>query len=128
AATRTAVSLYDEHYISTDESLVWVNGGQLSHLFSPQFSNDQKTLLLTTWMGASPGAAVGDIALDNAHAIARQEEGADVILVRKETNPDDLPGMLASKGILTARGGRTSHAAVVARGLGTCAVVGAEDR
>src|SRR5699024_8664092 len=98
-----------------------------SQLLFPQFANDQNAIRLTTGMGASPGAAVGEIAFDNAHAIARQEEGADVILVRKETNPDDLPGMLASKGILTARGGRTSHAAVVARGMGTCAVVGAEE-
>ena len=127
AAFRIATQLVDESLITMDEALVRVNGGQLSQLLFPQFANDQKAIRLTTGMGASPGAAVGEIAFDNAHAIARQEEGADVILVRRETNPDDLPGMLASKGILTARGGRTSHAAVVARGMGTCAVVGAEE-
>jgi len=127
AAFRIATQLVDESLITMDEALVRVNGNQLSQLLFPQFASDQQAVLLTTGMGASPGAAVGEIAFDNEHAIARQEQGADVILVRRETNPDDLPGMFASKGILTARGGRTSHAAVVARGMGTCAVVGAEE-
>ena len=78
-------------------------------------------------MPASPGAAVGEIVLDNAQALERTAAGAHVILVRRETNPDDLQGMIVADGVLTARGGKTSHAAVVARGMGTCAVVGAEE-
>ncbi len=127
AAFRIATQLVDESLITMDEALVRVTGNQLSQLLFPQFASDQKATLLTTGMGASPGAAVGEIAFDNDRAKARKEEGVDVILVRRETNPDDLPGMIASRGILTARGGRTSHAAVVARGMGTCAVVGAEE-
>src|SRR5690625_194383 len=126
AAFRIATQLVDESLITMDEALVRVNGAQLSQLLFPQFATGQNDGRLTAGMGASPGAAVGEIAFDNARAISREADGADVILVRRETNPDDLPGMLASKGILTARGGRTSHAAVVARGMGTCAVVGAE--
>src|SRR5699024_8277252 len=116
-----------ESRITMDEAMARVNGNQLSQLLFPQFASDQEAVLLTTGMGASRGAAVGEIVFDNARAIARNDEGGNVILVRRETNPDDLPGMLASQGILTARGGRTSHAAVVARGMGTCAVVGAEE-
>ena len=78
-------------------------------------------------MAASPGAAVGEIVLDNAQALERTQAGAQVILVRRETNPDDLQGMIVAAGVLTARGGKTSHAAVVARGMGKCAVVGAEE-
>ena len=77
-------------------------------------------------MGASPGAAVGKIVFDSATAVAWAAKGEDVILVRKETNPDDLPGMVAANGILTSRGGKTSHAAVVARGMGRTCVCGAE--
>ena len=77
-------------------------------------------------MAASPGAAVGKAAFDSATAVAWAAKGEDVILVRRETNPDDLRGMIAAKGVLTSRGGKTSHAAVVARGMGRTCVVGVE--
>src|SRR4029453_9400502 len=82
--------------------------------------------LLTKGMAASPGAAVGRVVFDSATAVAWQARGGRVILARKETNPEDLEGMIAATGILTARGGKTSHAAVVARGMGKTAVCGAE--
>ena len=77
-------------------------------------------------MNASPGAAVGKAVFDSDTAVEWAERGEDVILVRKETNPDDLRGMVAARGILTSRGGKTSHAAVVARGMGRTCVCGAE--
>ena len=77
-------------------------------------------------MAASPGAAVGKAAFDSATAVAWAAKGEDVILVRRETNPDDLRGMIAARGVLTSRGGKTSHAAVVARGMGRTCVVGVE--
>ena len=78
-------------------------------------------------MGASPGAAVGKVVFDSDTAVAWAARGEDVVLVRRETNPDDLAGMIAAQGILTSRGGKTSHAAVVARGMGKTCVCGAED-
>jgi pyruvate,orthophosphate dikinase len=110
-----------------DEALERVTGEQLTNLLFPQFDKDAVRQLLATGMGASPGAAVGAVAFDNASATAKAAEGVDVVLVRRETSPEDLPGMIAAQGVLTARGGKTSHAAVVARGMGMCAVVGAED-
>ncbi|MEE6281941.1 pyruvate, phosphate dikinase [Georgenia sp. MJ170] len=127
AAFRVATQLVDEHLITLDEALARVSGAQLAKLLFPQFDADATKELLTTAMAASPGAAVGEIVFDNAQAVERSEAGADVILVRRETNPDDLEGMMAAVGILTCRGGKTSHAAVVARGMGTCAVVGASE-
>lgn len=126
AAFRIATELVDEHLITMDEALSRCSGEQLNSLLFPQFDPKAKTTLLTRGMAASPGAAVGPIAFDNAQAVAAAEAGTPAILVRKETNPDDLQGMIASAGILTARGGKTSHAAVVARGMGRCAVVGAD--
>ncbi|QGH71137.1 pyruvate, phosphate dikinase [Pseudactinotalea sp. HY158] len=127
AAFRIATQLVDESLITMDEALTRVSGAQLSQLLFPQFDSLLPRTPLTVGMGASPGAAVGEIAFTNDVAIRRAGEGASVILVRRETNPDDLHGMLAARGVLTARGGKTSHAAVVARGMGTCAVVGAEE-
>ncbi|GGO95855.1 pyruvate, phosphate dikinase [Actinomyces gaoshouyii] len=126
AAFRVATQLVDERLITTDEALTRVTGDQLTQLMFPQFSTTGERDLLTKAMPASPGAAVGFIAFDNAEAIARAEAGESVILVRRETNPDDLPGMVAASGVLTARGGKTSHAAVVARGMGKTCVCGAE--
>jgi pyruvate,orthophosphate dikinase len=126
AAFRIAAALVDEHLITLDEALGRVTGEQLGRLLFPRFDHGAGAELLTTGLGASPGAAVGEIVMDNAQALERSRAGARVVLVRRETNPDDLAGMLVAAGILTARGGRTSHAAVVARGMGTCAVVGAE--
>jgi pyruvate,orthophosphate dikinase len=127
AAFRVATQLVDENLITMDEALSRITGAQLSQLLFPQFDGDADKELLTTGMAASPGAAVGEVVLDNAQALERTRAGASVILVRRETNPDDLQGMIVASGVLTARGGKTSHAAVVARGMGTTAVVGAEE-
>lgn len=127
AAFRIAVQLLDEGLISEDDALERVTGEQLTSLMFPQFDVDADKTLLTKGMAASPGAASGEVVFDSPAAVARKDAGAKVILVRRETNPDDLSGMIASEGILTARGGKTSHAAVVARGMGTTAVVGADE-
>jgi pyruvate,orthophosphate dikinase len=126
AAFRIARHMIDEGLIEEDEALQRVTGQQLAQLMFPRFDETAATELLATGMGASPGAAVGKAVFDSATAVAWAERGEDVILVRKETNPDDLPGMVAARGILTSRGGKTSHAAVVARGMGRTCVCGAE--
>lgn len=127
AAFRIATGLVDERLITMDEAIDRCPGDKLSQLLFPRFDASATKELLTRAMPASPGAAVGEIVLDNAQAVERTGAGAHVILVRRETNPDDLPGMVVADGVLTARGGKTSHAAVVARGMGTCAVVGADE-
>ncbi|MBO0899990.1 pyruvate, phosphate dikinase [Cellulomonas sp. zg-ZUI22] len=130
AAFRIACQLVDEHLITMDEALSRVTGAQLSQLQFPQFApvdDDSDRVLLTRGMAASPGAAVGMAVFDPATAAQWAADGKDVILVRRETNPDDLGGMIAAVGVLTARGGKTSHAAVVARGMGRTCVVGAEE-
>ena len=127
AAFRIATQLVDEHLITMDEALERVTGAQLSKLMFPQFDFRSEKVLLATGMAASPGAAVGAAVFDSVTAQQWRAEGKDVILVRRETNPDDLGGMIASVGVLTSRGGKTSHAAVVARGMGTTCVVGADD-
>ena len=128
AAFRIACQLVDEHLITMDEALSRVTGAQLSQLQFPQFAADgADRVLLTRAMPASPGAAVGMAVFDPVTAEQWAAEGKDVILVRRETNPDDLGGMIAAVGVLTARGGKTSHAAVVARGMGRTCVVGAEE-
>ncbi|MEW6889451.1 pyruvate, phosphate dikinase [Trueperella pyogenes] len=127
AAFRVADQLVDERLITRDEAVTRVTGDQLTSLLFPQFDKKAKKVTITRGMPASPGAAVGEIVMDNATAVARTQAGAKVVLVRRETNPEDLQGMVVSEGILTARGGKTSHAAVVARGMGRCCVVGADD-
>lgn len=127
AAFRVAAQLVDERLITTDESVTRVTGEQLTSLLFPQFDKNAEKDVVTKGMPASPGAAVGEIVLNNEQAESRVAAGVSVILVRRETNPDDLAGMVAASGVLTARGGKTSHAAVVARGMGRCCVVGAED-
>jgi len=126
AAFRIATQLVDEQLITMDEALQRVTGAQLAQLMFPQFDADAERNLLTRGMAASPGAAVGRVVFDSATAVAWRARGERVLLVRKETNPDDLEGMIAATGILTSRGGKTSHAAVVARGMGKTAVCGAE--
>ena len=126
AAFRIAVDFLDEGMISEDEALERVTGEQLAQLMFPHFDSDGERALLATGMSASPGAAVGEVAFDSPTAVAWAEEGKRVILVRRETTPDDLHGMVAANGILTSRGGKTSHAAVVARGMGRTCVCGAE--
>ncbi|HMT33434.1 MAG TPA: pyruvate, phosphate dikinase [Dermatophilaceae bacterium] len=127
AAFRIAGQLIDEGVISEEEALTRVTGAQLSNLMFPRFDASAKSALITTGVAASPGAAVGKIVFSSAAAKEWADRGEDVILVRTETNPDDLVGMIASKGILTSRGGKTSHAAVVARGMGTTCVCGADE-
>ncbi|MBU6246090.1 MAG: pyruvate, phosphate dikinase [Actinomycetales bacterium] len=126
AAFRIAVQLVDEHVISMDEALLRVTGHQLSHLMFPAFVTDGDHRCIARGMNASPGAAVGRVVFDSKTAVSWAKGGQQVILVRRETNPDDLEGMVAAAGILTSRGGKTSHAAVVARGMGKTAVCGAE--
>lgn len=127
AAFRIAGQLVDENLITLDEALSRVSGSQLAMLMFPQFDRTVPRQTLARGMGASPGAAVGRAVFDSATAKAWADRGEQVVLIRKETNPDDLEGMIAASGILTARGGKTSHAAVVARGMGKTCVCGAEE-
>jgi pyruvate,orthophosphate dikinase len=126
AAFRIARHMVAERLIDEDEALQRVTGAQLAQLMFPRFDAEAEKELLATGMGASPGAAVGKIVFDSATAVEWASRKEQVILVRKETNPDDLPGMVSANGILTSRGGKTSHAAVVARGMGRTCVCGAE--
>jgi pyruvate,orthophosphate dikinase len=123
AAFIIATQLVDEALITEDEALRRVAGDQLAQLMFPGFHLAAAPAPLATGVGASPGAASGRVVFDSRRAAAATEP---VILVRRETNPDDLPGMIASRGILTSRGGKTSHAAVVARGMGRTCVCGAD--
>jgi pyruvate,orthophosphate dikinase len=127
AAFRIATQLVDEHLITMDEALTRVTGGQLAQLMFPHFNPNSHREPLTLGMAASPGAAVGEAVFDAQAAVSVAEQGRPAILIRRETNPDDLGGMIAAEGILTSRGGKTSHAAVVARGMGKTCVCGAED-
>jgi pyruvate, orthophosphate dikinase len=127
AAFRIASQLVDEQLITLDEALDRVSGSQLAQLMFPQFDAKAGRERLTRGMAASPGAAVGKAVFDSPTAKEWADRGEQVVLVRRETNPDDLVGMIAANGILTARGGKTSHAAVVARGMGKTCVCGAEE-
>jgi pyruvate,orthophosphate dikinase len=126
AAFRIAGQLTDEGLIDEDEALRRVSGAQLAQLMFPQFDPSTPRDVIAKGMPASPGAATGLAAFDSETAVQWSQRGDDVILVRRETNPDDLGGMVAAKGVLTSRGGKTSHAAVVARGMGRTCVVGVE--
>ena len=126
AAFRIAVQLVDEGIIDMDEALRRVSGHQLAQLMFPTFDVSSESAPIARGMNASPGAAVGKVVFDSRAAVERSEAGEHVILVRRETNPDDLGGMVAAAGVLTSRGGKTSHAAVVARGMGKTAVCGAD--
>ena len=129
AAIKIAVDLVAEGKITEEEAVLRVDPKQLDALLHPQF--DAKALkvaqAIATGLPASPGAACGKIAFTAEEATARVKAGEKVILVRLETSPEDIEGMAASEGILTVRGGMTSHAAVVARGMGTCCVAGCGD-
>ncbi|HET9896378.1 MAG TPA: pyruvate, phosphate dikinase [Streptosporangiaceae bacterium] len=127
AAFRIATQLVDQGLIDIDEALRRVNGAQLAQLMFPRFDASAKATVITKAISASPGAAVGKAVFDSATAVEWAARGEDVILVRRETNPDDLHGMIAAQGILTSRGGKTSHAAVVARGMGKTCVCGADE-
>ncbi|WP_433414561.1 pyruvate, phosphate dikinase [Microtetraspora malaysiensis] len=127
AAFCIATQLVDEGLIDMDEAVSRVSGHQLAQLMFPRFSATAGNTRLTTGMNASPGAAVGKAVFTSAKAVELAGRGEPVILVRRETNPDDLAGMIAAQGVLTSRGGKTSHAAVVARGMGKTCVCGAEE-
>jgi len=127
AAFRIATQLVDQGLIDLDEALSRVTGAQLAQLMFPRFEAGSDAKKIATGMNASPGAAVGKAVFESARAAEVAATGEQVILVRRETNPDDLPGMIAAQGILTSRGGKTSHAAVVARGMGKTCVCGAEE-
>ncbi|WP_405577105.1 pyruvate, phosphate dikinase [Streptomyces sp. NBC_01092] len=126
AAFRIAHDLGDDGTISTDEALMRVDGAALTRLMFPRFDTTPADVPLAHGVPASPGAAVGVAVFDSAEAVRRAAGGEHTVLVRRETTPDDLPGMIAAEAVLTSRGGKTSHAAVVARGMGKVCVCGAE--
>ncbi|RRR85383.1 pyruvate, phosphate dikinase [Streptomyces sp. RP5T] len=127
AAFRIATQLVDQGLIDEAEALQRVTGAQLAQLMFPRFDENSKVAQVGRGIAASPGAAVGKAVFDSYTAVKWSRSGEKVILVRRETNPDDLDGMIAAEGILTSRGGKTSHAAVVARGMGKTCVCGAEE-
>ena len=129
AAVQVAVDLVNEGHLDKKEAVLRVNPKDLDGLLHPTFTNKAKDTneAAATGLAASPGAAVGKISFTAKDAAKRASEGESVILVREETSPEDLEGMVSAQGILTARGGMTSHAAVVARGMGKCCVSGASD-
>lgn len=127
AAVKVAVDLVEEGLIDEKEAVLRVNPKDLDGLLHPTFTQkaEEENEPVAKGLAASPGAAVGKIAFSAKEAAKRAADGEAVILVREETSPEDLEGMVSAKGILTARGGMTSHAAVVARGMGKCCVAGA---
>ncbi len=129
AAVKIAVELVGEGLITKDEAILRVDPNQLNQLLHKQLDPVAKTQgeVIARGLPASPGAAVGEVVFTAAEAFEKAQSGLDVVLVRIETSPEDIDGMHSSKGILTARGGMTSHAAVVARGMGTCCVAGCAD-
>ncbi|MGY1914055.1 pyruvate, phosphate dikinase [Blastococcus sp. SYSU DS0973] len=127
AAFVIATQLVDEGLIDMDEAVRRVTGDQLAQLMFPRFVTGGDARQLTQGMNASPGAAVGKAVFSSEAAAQWAGRGEKVVLVRRETNPDDLSGMIAAEGVLTSRGGKTSHAAVVARGMGKTCVCGAEE-
>ncbi|MBC7082024.1 MAG: pyruvate, phosphate dikinase [Firmicutes bacterium] len=126
AAVKIAVDMVKEGLITKEEAIMRVEPAQLDTLLHKMIDPKAKVQVIATGVAASPGAAVGAVVFTADDAATRGAAGEKVILVRKETSPDDIHGMAASQGILTSRGGKTSHAAVVARGMGTPAVTGCE--
>jgi pyruvate,orthophosphate dikinase len=124
AAIKIARDMAEEGIIRKDEALLRIDPGQLEQLLHPRMDPEAEVEVLCTGLGASPGAATGKIVLTAQEAAERGGAGEAVILVRKATDPDDVEGMMRAKGVLTALGGMTSHAAVVARGMGKPAVTG----
>ena len=129
AALKIATDMVDEGLVTTEEALMMVEPATLDALLHPTFDKDAqaKAEVITSALPASPGAAAGQIVFSAEEAIEEAANGKKVILVRLETSPEDIQGMAAAQGILTVRGGMTSHAAVVARGMGACCVSGAGD-
>ena len=129
AAIKIACDLVSEGMITKQEALLKIEPKQLDALLHPTFNPDllKKTKEISKGLPASPGAACGKVAFSAEEAVERHKNGEKVVLVRLETSPEDIEGMYAAEGILTARGGMTSHAAVVARGMGACCVAGCPD-
>ncbi|RKY83322.1 pyruvate, phosphate dikinase, partial [candidate division KSB1 bacterium] len=127
AAVKIAVDMVKEKLITKEEAIMRVAPQSLDQLLHPVFDPNAEQQIIAKGLPASPGAASGKVVFTADDAVAWAERKEDVILARTETNPDDIHGMNAAKGILTARGGMTSHAAVVARGMGKCCVAGCEE-
>ena len=126
AALHIAIEMEKEGLISKEEAVQRVEPDQLDQLLHPQFDKDADYDVVARGLNASPGAAVGEAVFSAVDAVAAAEAGRKCVLVRWETNPDDLAGMIAAEGILTSHGGKTSHAAVIARGMGAPCVCGVE--
>ncbi len=126
AALHIAIEMEKEGLITKEEAVCRVNPDQLDQLLHPQFDNNATYDVLARGLNASPGAAVGEAVFSAADAVAAAAAGRKCVLVRWETTPDDLAGMIAAEGILTSHGGKTSHAAVIARGMGAPCVCGVE--
>lgn len=127
AALRIACELMDEKLIGEEEALIRLDPKSLDQLLHPALDPQATKTLLTKGLPASPGGAMGKIVFSSEEAVQASYDGEKVILVRVETSPEDIEGMVSAQGILTSRGGMTSHAAVVARGMGKCCVAGAGD-
>ena len=126
ASVKIAIDMQNEGVVTKEEAITMVDANSITNLLHPQFVDSQGKELFNKALNASPGAAVGEIVFDADKAEEEANKGRDVILVRDETSPEDIHGMHSSVGILTTKGGMTSHAAVVARGMGKPCVVGAE--
>ena len=126
AALKIAMDMCEEGLISKEEALLRVDPAQIDMLLHPQINPDAQINVLCRGLNASPGAAVGEVVFTSDDAVELTAQGRPCVLVRWETNPDDLKGMIAAEGILTSHGGKTSHAAVIARGMGKPCVCGCE--
>ena len=126
ASVKIAIDMQKEGIVTKEEAVTMVDANSITNLLHPQFVDSQQKELFNKALNASPGAAVGEIVFDADKAEEEANKGREVILVRDETSPEDIHGMHSSVGILTTKGGMTSHAAVVARGMGKPCVVGAE--
>ena len=126
SALKVAIDMQKEGLITKEEAICRVEPAQLDQLLHPQFDKNADYDVLARGLNASPGAAVGEVVFTAADAVQAAAEGRHTVLVRWETTPDDLAGMIAAEGILTSHGGKTSHAAVIARGMGAPCVCGAE--
>ncbi len=127
AAVKIAVDMVKEKLITKEEALMRIEPAQLDQLLHKRIDPKAQTNVIAKGLAASPGAATGKVVFSAEDAVKLAQSGEKVILVRQETNPDDIHGMAVAQGILTARGGMTSHAAVVARGMGKCCVAGCEE-
>jgi pyruvate,orthophosphate dikinase len=127
AAVRTAVAMVAEGLLDRDDAIARIDAAQIDHLLHPMIDPGAAYDVIATGLAASPGAASGSVVLDADTAQARAGDGEEVILVRWETSPDDIHGLIAAKGILTAHGGIASHAALVARGMGKPCVAGCSE-